>query len=98
SSVATAASSFRRAADSDPSGTSSESCSGVARREPGCNSGRAALVIGSELEQLAVLQHPRPDAAGDRLDFLHRELDLARLEVRDPDLGPALELRELVGE
>src|SRR5262245_5808517 len=51
-----------------------------------------------ELDHLDVLQHPRPILPGVFLDFLHRELDLPRLEVGDEDLAAPLELGELLGE
>src|SRR5215470_1934832 len=51
-----------------------------------------------ELDHLVVLQHPRPVLPGVLLDFLHRELDLPRLEVGDEDLAAPLQLGELLGE
>src|SRR5262245_45791669 len=52
----------------------------------------------SELEDMVVLQRARPQVAGQLVYFLHRELDLAGLEMRDIDLRRALELRQLLGE
>src|SRR6266513_2343316 len=51
-----------------------------------------------ELQHQIVLQHARPEGAGALLDLLHGRLDLARLHVRDEDLGIALELGELLGQ
>src|SRR5262245_40923175 len=81
------ASSRRRAGPRLPSGARADSCSGVAR----CVSGRPGVSTRSELEYLPVLQHARPVGAGAFLDLLHGELDLAGLQVRDPDLGIAVE-------
>src|SRR5712664_120864 len=51
-----------------------------------------------EFQHQIVLQHARPERAGALLDLLHGRLDLARLHVRDEDLGIALELGELLGQ
>src|SRR6266849_5006406 len=52
----------------------------------------------SELENLIVLQHARPKLTGVLLDFLHRKLDFAGLQMRNVDLRASLEFRELLGE
>src|SRR5712691_1640118 len=52
----------------------------------------------SELENLIVLQHARPKLTSVLLDFLHRKLDFAGLQMRDIDLRAAFEFRELLGE
>src|SRR5262245_31655311 len=57
---------------------------------------RVAHIVASELEHLVVLQHARAVLSRVFLDFLHRELDLAGLQMRDIDLGAALELGELL--
>src|SRR5512134_3375591 len=85
------ASSARRSRDSPASGTSMASCSRVGRSE-------ALIVRGLELQHQVVLQHARPEVARALLDLEHRGLDLAGLEMRDVDLGIALELGELLGE
>src|SRR6185503_15077080 len=51
-----------------------------------------------ELEHQVVLQHLRPVLARALLDLEHGRLDLARLEVRDVDLGVDLQLGEFLGE
>src|SRR5687768_215772 len=91
---ATSASSRRCSADSGPSEAMLDSCSAVARSD----TGRAWRLTASELENLAVLQHAGPVAARAFLDLLHRQLDLAGLEVRDPDLRVEVELGKLLGE
>src|SRR6266853_5805027 len=52
----------------------------------------------SELENLIVLQHARPKLTGVLLDFLHRKLDFAGLQMRNVDLRASFEFRELLGE
>src|SRR5258706_2804127 len=94
SSVATSASSLRRSAESAPSGASTASCSGVGR----CAGARAWMVTASELEYLTVLQHARPMASRAFLDLLHRQFDLAGLQVRNPYLGVEVELGEFLGK
>ena len=77
------------------------------RGQPGERSERADLLgpgprersgHALELEHQVVLQHARPMGPGGLLDLEHRRLDLARLEVRDVDLGVALELLQLLRE
>src|SRR5690348_11202423 len=92
---ARSASSFRRPGESVASGSSVASCSAVARP---ASFRDGAPAIGLELEHLVVLEHARPERSGARLDLFHDQLDLAGLEMRDPDVGAALELGELVGE
>src|SRR5882762_10997329 len=51
-----------------------------------------------KLENLIVLQHARPKLTGVLLDFLHRELDFAGLQMRDIDLRTTFEFCEFLGE
>src|SRR6185503_12901930 len=76
---ARSASSARRVFDRPASGASAASWAVLARASW---AGRTL-----ELEHQVVLQHLRPVLARALLDLEHRGLDLARLQVRDVDLG-----------
>ena len=50
----------------------------------------------SELEHLPLLQHPRPVLLRRHLDLAHRGLAVARLQVRDEDLGGPAQFGQFV--